>query len=172
MKQIVLIVLLLLIISFSGSAQLTKDDNVKLDEFISKNVKIEADLIRSASLLHLTEVEFFSVIRTADYKGGSSNKYILMKYRGGMQELNSPLPLVSLIRDDYKLKKDVDAKHMQKALSLLFDNGMIGNQEIIQKENQWIFVQNDWFGDKTGFIVNISQKGKVLEIKQSEKLEL
>ncbi len=172
MRQKVFFVLLFLIVSYSGSAQLTKNDNAKLDEFISKNVKVEADLIRSASLLHLTEAEFFSVNRTANYKGGPSNEYILIKHKGVMQELNSPLFLVSLIRDDYKLKKDVDAKHMQKALSLLFDNGMIGNQEIIQKENQWIFVQNDWFGDKSGFIVNISHKGKVLEIKQSEKLEL
>ncbi|MBI9071637.1 MAG: hypothetical protein JEY94_08555 [Melioribacteraceae bacterium] len=169
--------LMFLIITFAYFHQVTcqvpDNENKALDEFISKQIKIEADVIKSAALEHILDALFFNVKRIPLYKGDNSyNEMVLMKNADGIKEFENTDMLIPIIKEDIKLNNEAVAKQFQKVFTLLFKNDIVRNQEIINKDNQWIFVQGEWFGKKTGYIVKTDSNGKVQEIEKSEELKL
>ena len=80
--------------------------------------------------------------------------------------------LVPFIRSDFKLTKQADAAQLSDALKLLLDSASGSEDEIIQKEDQWILVCEEWFGKKKGIVVTTDSKGKVMAMEYSSNLEL
>lgn len=170
-----IIILLLVTFAFCHQSygQISDDENKALDKFIATQTNIEADVIKSSILDKLFDATFFDVKKIPLYSNdGSFSEMVLMKSRLGIHDVENTEILVPLIKDEIILTDETVAKQFQKAFTLLFKHDPVKNPEIIKKENQWIFVQSDWFGEKSGFIVNTDTEGNVKEIFKSGELEL
>lgn len=155
----------------SGFAQITEKESAALDKLIESKVEIEADALKSSVLQKMFDAEFFTVKRIPLYKanGGFSEK-VLMKHDGIMSEVEVAENLVPILKSDFKITDENSARDLKKALALVMP-GMGNDDKIVQKENQWILVCNQFFDDKEGFIVSTETDGKVSNIEYSSELE-
>ena len=79
--------------------------------------------------------------------------------------------LVPFIRSDFKITNQTDAAQLKEALKLLLDSVSGREDEIIQKDDQWILVCDDWFGEKRGFVVITDSNKNIQSIEYSDNLE-
>ncbi len=171
MKQ--LFILLAMLLNFSAFSQLSDAENKALDKLIADKVEIEADVLKSSVLKKMFDTEFYTIKRTPHYKAnGGYFELILMKNDGKMTEVEDAAALVPLFKSDFKMKEESNARDLKMALALLLSSGSGSEDEIIHKENQWILVCEEWFGEKKGFIVSTEPDGKVSKIEYSSKLEI
>ena len=154
-----------------GFAQITEKENAALDKLIESKVEIEADALTSSVLQKMFDAEFFILKRTPLYKSnGGFSELVMMKHDGKMSEVEEAENLVPILKSDYKIADESNARDMKKALTLLLP-GMGNNDKIIRNENQWILVCNEFFDDKEGFVVTTENDGKVSNIEYSSNLE-
>lgn len=171
MKQ--LFFLLAMLFSFSAFSQLSDAENKALDELIATQVEIEADAIKATALKNVFDAAFFRLKTIPHYyNDGGYRETTLIKHNGQMHEVMEADSLVPFIRSDFKLTKQADAAQLKDALKLLLDSASGSEDEIIQKEDQWILVCDDWFGEKRGFVVDTNSTGKVEAIVYSDNLEI
>ena len=170
MKQ--LFFLLAMLCSISAFSQLSDAENKALDKLISSKVEIEADALKSSAIKAIFDTEFFTLKRTPHYnENGGYSETILLKQSGKMVEVSDAEMLVPAIKISYKLSSKTEAQQLKDALALLLVSATGSENEIVQKDNQWILVCEEWFGDKKGFVVTTENSGKISKIEYSSELE-
>ncbi len=163
----------LVLLSFMGNASAQEKENKDLDAFVKSQVEIDVDQIKSSALEKVLNASFFKVKRTKLYENnGGFTETVLMKTGNGMQELYEPKEFIPSIKKDFKLDGDKASEDFQKVLNLLFDVMGSSKQEIVEQDNRWIFVQNEWFGEKQGYVVITDGEGMIIEIEKSDNIEL
>ena len=162
-----------MLFSFSAFSQLSDTENKALDKLISSQVEIEADAIKATALKNVFDAAFFKLKTIPHFNNnGGFHETVLMKQNGEMHEVTEADSLVPYIRGDFRLTKQADAEQLKDALKLLLDSASGREDEIVQKDQQWILVCDEWFGDKRGFVVATNSTGKVEAIEYSDKLEM
>ncbi len=171
MKQ--LSFLLAMLLSYSAYSQLGNAENKALDELIAAQVEIEADAIKATALKKVFDAAFFRLKTIPHYNNnGGFRETVLMKQNGKMLEVMEADSLVPFIKSDFKLNSEADAAQLKDALKLILDSATGSEDEIVQKEDQWILVCEEWFGKKKGIVVTTDSKGKVMAMEYSSNLEL
>ena len=171
MKQ--LFFLLAMLLSFSAYSQLSEAEDKALDELIATQVEIEADAIKATALKKVFDATFFRLKTIPHYNtNGGYSETVLMKQNGKMLEVMEADSLVPFIKSDFKLNSQADAAQLKDALKLILDSATGSEDEIVQKEDQWILVCEEWFGKKKGIVVTTDSKGKVVAMEYSGNLEI
>lgn len=171
MKQ--LFILLAMLCSISAFSQISDAENKALDKLIASKLEIDADALKSSAINALFDAEFFTLKRTPHYnENGGYSETILMKQNGKMVEVSDEELLVPALKSSYKLTSETEAQQLKDALALLLVSASGSENEIVQKDKQWILVCEEWFGDKKGFVVTTETDGKVIKIEYSSELEL
>jgi hypothetical protein len=162
-----------MLFSFSAFSQLSNAENKALDELIANQVEIETDAIKATAVKNVFDAAFFRLKTIPHYNNnGGFHETVLIKHNGKILEVMEADSLVPFIRSDFKLTKQADAAQLKDALKLLLDSASGREDEIVQKDQQWILVCEEWFGDKKGFVVTTEDGGKVIKIEYSSKLEI
>jgi hypothetical protein len=173
MKKELATFLISLLFSFSAFSQLSDAENNALDDLIASQLEIEVDAIKATAVKNVFDAAFFRLKTIPHYNNnGGFHETVLMKLNGRIVEVMEADSLVPFIRSDFKLTRQADAAQLKDALKLLLDSASGREDEIIQKEDQWILVCEEWFGDKKGFVVTTEDGGKVIKIEYSSKLEI
>jgi hypothetical protein len=173
MKEKLAIFLISMLFSFSAFSQLSDAENKALDKLIASKLEIEADAIKATALKNVFDAAFFKLKTIPHFNNnGGFHETVLMKQNGKMLEVMESGSLVPFIRSDFKLTCQADAAQLKDALKLILDSATGSEDEIVQKDQQWILVCDEWFGDKRGFVVATNSNGKVESIEYSDKLEI
>lgn len=162
-----------ILLSFSAFSQLSDAENKALDKLIASKVEIDADVLKSSVIKKVFDGKFYTLKRTPHYdQNGGYSEMVLMKQNGKMIEVDDAKLLVPQIKNSFKLTNETEARQLKDALALLLESGAGSENEIVQKDKQWILVCAEWFGDKNGFVVTTENGGKVSKIEYSSELEL
>ena len=172
MKKELVTFLISLLFSFSAFSQLSDAENKALDDLIASQIEIEVDAIRVSALKTVFDAAFFKLKTIPHYdNNGGFHETVLMKHNGKITEVMEADSLVPFIRSDFKITNQTDAAQLKEALKLLLDSASGREDEIIQKEDQWILVCDDWFGEKRGFVVITDSNKNIQSIEYSDNLE-
>ncbi len=103
---------------------------------------------------------------------GGFSEIVLVNQDGKMVEVTDAETLLSFINADFRLDNQATASQLKDALILLLNRSTDTAEEIVQKENQWILVCEEWFGEKNGFVVDTDSNGKITTMNYVSDLEI
>lgn len=162
-----------MLFSFSAFCQLSEAEHNAIDKLIDSQVEIEAHALKSRVVESIFDAAFFKVRTIPHYNNnGGFSEIVLVKQAGKMLEVTNAEILLPLIKADFRLNSQAKASQLKEALSLILNNSTDTEDEIVQKENQWILVCEEWFGEKNGFVVDTDSNGKVIAINYISDLEI
>jgi hypothetical protein len=176
--MILLIVALCSVPAISMAKDLTADEQAFFDKNISAVVKITPSRLDDPAMDKVFAAPFYEV--TIEVKGGdgSTTTYKLMVARvgSGLASQDRPssdadLPdFQKMIKPDFKLKIDDDAKTFQQALDAAYP--IVGDDdkkaEAFQHTgNQWVFIRGVFFNKHLGYVVQTNDDGTIASVKFS-----
>jgi hypothetical protein len=151
-------------------------DNQLIDKAVSKMVTIEKKRIAGDTISKVLtgSVYQIDIITTINNSSSTSTCYIVVK-DGKLIELedmseNRPMArLLSLMRKDFYLKSENDAKIFETVLDKIFPLGWSDKdaKEHMKAANKWYFIRGKFFDSKKGFIVTIDPASKITAIEYS-----
>ena len=160
---------------------LPTDEKAFLDQHISDLVKIEYVRVSDPAVLKVFATPFTTVnIDISDGDGGTNHNSILVARRDDkLAGITRPSTdgdcpgIQQMLRPDFRLKNDNDARVFQAALDAVFP--IIGSSDQKAKAfkhagPQWKFVRGDFFEAKMGFLVTTDKNGAVTGVSYVMKL--
>jgi hypothetical protein len=176
MKKIFGILLILGIAVIKTDAQVVSDPDIYLiDKYINSILTIEKVKITSDTLAKVFKGNFYDVTPTATFENGSANfgnyklvildgKISILEDLGTTQKAEK---LFSLLREDFYIRNEKDAKMFETALDYVYPIGYSGNLKykmFLKKDGKWYFIRGDFFDDRLGFIVTLDANSKITAI--------
>lgn len=156
----------------TGNAQISDMESNALDQLIADNVAISADIYSSKKISAVCTAQFFKVKQVPKYRSdGMYNEILLMKTSEGYSELQYAEDLLPIINSDFYLTNKKDASKFEALLDELYPVFSQSAKQILQNENQWIFVRSDSWGEKEGTIVTVDADGKIVQIASNQTIE-
>jgi hypothetical protein len=154
-------------------AQLSDKEYAELDQLIGNQIQYEVDPVRSSSIKQLYDGEFFKVKRIQAFNSnGSYSEALFIKANGELTELTDASVLAKYMNKAFVIKTEQDAKLLQSSITQLLDDGNGGTQSLIKKDDTWLLIQSEWFGEKRGYVVTLDTAGKIQTICYSDNLTL
>jgi hypothetical protein len=173
----VLVYIILLAISFSkiNGQELSENENTFFDDLIKSKIVTEKTKIDSDTLAKVFTGTFYTVGAGFSSVDGVSMclNYLFVMKDGQLIEFDSRtdsmLTLVSLLRNDFFIKNESDAKIFETVLNKIYPVSWINEEyvEIIKKDNNWYFIRGEFFDSKSGYIVSLDQNSKITNIAYS-----
>ncbi|MDQ1296120.1 MAG: hypothetical protein QG611_98, partial [Bacteroidota bacterium] len=76
---------------------------------------------------------------------------------------------VSLVRTDFYLKSETDAKIFETALDKIYPISDMNKEykEHLKIDDKWYFIRDKFFDSKSGYIITLDQNSRILNISQS-----
>ncbi len=144
----------------SAPSNITDADIAKIEEYLNQRNTLDREIITSEFLESVFDGLFYQVYSK------NKLKHIAVQQHGSYFELKDYSMLISLIKADFKLTDDKQAKLFQDALNVIFpvDAYNKKNVENYKVENEWVFVRGEAFGNKVGIIAKLNDSGEILEI--------
>jgi hypothetical protein len=178
MKNIFGIILIFSISLIKINAQdIPATDNLLIEKFMKSVTSIEKVKIDSDTLAKVFTGAYYQVTTVFTIKDGTSSceSYKLVVKNGDLIELEDlgitkKLDILfSLLRDDFYLKNEGDAKVFETSLDKIYPLGWsdADNKEHLKKGNQWYFVRGKFFDSKKAFIVTLDQNSRISQIDYS-----
>lgn len=168
------ITLFLIGLSFFGFGQqiLSGKEHRGLDSLIKENVIKDYELIKSKAIQQVLAGDFFYV-KMQNYisNSGSYHEYRLTEIQGRLLELNDVKRLLFVIRKDFKINSEVNALKFERMLGVLFPPFSISSITHYKKNDSWVFIRENSFDEKNGFIVKIDKKGKIISIEEKDNIQ-
>jgi hypothetical protein len=150
------------------------DDLAGIKAMLSSEISFEKQKIQSDVLPQIFDASFYTIIFTEqETSGGSrSQEFIAYAANGAYAELKEKEDLIFLIKEDFVIN-EANALLFQEALDVLypldyFDKKAKTNYK---KDNKWIFVRSDSFGEKKGFVLFMNGSGKITGLKADTEIE-
>jgi hypothetical protein len=167
-----------MIFSFSllkiNAQEISEKENSLLDNFIKSKISITKEKIVSDTLPKVFTGTFFKVDAGFAFGDGGTFSGLLfvikdgkmIEYVGRTDSLNT---LLSLIRKDFYLKTEADAKIFETSLDKLFPISWtsISEKEHLKLNNKWYFIRAKFFDSKSGYIVTLDKNSNISEISYS-----
>jgi hypothetical protein len=163
------------IISFSilkvNAQELSEKENSQLDNFIKSKISIKKEKVVSDTLEKVFTGTFFKVEAGFSFGDGGMFSGLLFVLKdekmienvGRTDSLNT---LLSLVRKDFYLKTEADAKIFETSLDKLFPISWTSVEEKahLKIKNQWYFIRGKFFDSKSGYIVTLDKNSNISDI--------
>lgn len=169
------------------AAENTTEDEALIAAEVQKMFKVTsvATKLDSPALKKVTDAAIYDVKVTVKGPDSSSTTSTIrmMKGAGGIVALKSPTTnestpwLMDLIKKDFKLKTNEDAKTVEDALDVLYPiSDSFGGKDLKAKaikreDGQVTFIRGEFFDHLKGFIFEIDEKGTISKVHYSLKLD-
>jgi hypothetical protein len=173
MKKSICFIIILSLLGMKTFAQGTADkESSMLDNYIKSKVSISKTRIVSDTLARVFAGSFYKVdagFMFTDEMSYCSGSILDIK-DGAIFALDSRSDSMfvfkSLVRKDFSLKTESDAKLFEGCLDRLFpmDEMKRKEKEHLKKDNKWYFIRDTFFDSKSGYIVSVDPNGKILNI--------
>ena len=173
MKKAILYIMALSSLFLKVNAQeISEKDNSLIDDLIKSKIFIQKEKIVSDTLAKVFNGTFFKVdagFSFSDESGYCSGDLFIIKDGecaplGGRSD--SMHILVSLVRPDFYIKSEVDARIFETALDKIYPIGMMGGEykEHLKINTKWYFIRDKFFDSKSGYIVTLDKNSKISNI--------
>jgi hypothetical protein len=176
MKKYYLFIALVFCLLVNASGQnINSNENAVLDKLIQSRLRIEKEKIISDSLAKVFNGTFFRVrFGSFSADGGEWCGNSIVVLLGGKliefeSRTDSILPLLSLVKKEFSLKTQTDAKVVESALAKIYPPSEFSDEkpEIIHNGNNWYFIRGKFFDSKSGYIVSVDQNLRISNIAYS-----
>jgi hypothetical protein len=160
---------------------LSAEDQAFFDKHSSDVVQLDAKRLDLPAFVKVFSTPFYTVRVTIKQSDGDMNNDIVVARVDdklvcvGRPSSDVDLPeFVKMIKSDFKLKTDDDAKTMQTALDAAYP--IIGSDDDKKAEafkhvgDQWIFIRGNFFQDKMGYVFDVDADGTIKSTKFKLKL--
>jgi len=156
----------------------TAEDKAFFEKQVGKLVKLEAQPLTGESLGKVFTAKFFNLEVRIGADGGGMD-LIVARSGDNIVEVTKPgstsdMPdLKALVKADFKLKTEANAKTFEAALDQLypidarFDKEDLKAKAIKQKGTEWTFIRGKFFDDFKGIIVKTDADGNITSIQHS-----
>jgi hypothetical protein len=158
-----------------NAQEISEKDNSLLDNFIKSKITIIKEKIVSDTLARVFAGTFYKVDAgfkfTDDMTYCSGDLFVIKDGALFVLEgrMDSMLTLVSLVRTDFYLKSETDAKIFETALDKIYPISDLNKEykEHLKIDDKWYFIRDKFFDSKSGYIITLDQNSKILNISQS-----
>jgi hypothetical protein len=168
-------IIYLAILSFSimrvSAQELSEKENSLLDNFIKSKISIKKEKVVSDTLEKVFTGTFFKVDAGFSFGDGGMLSGLLFVLKnekmienvGRTDSLNT---LLSLVRKDFYLKTEADAKIFETSLDKLFPISWTSTEEKehLKINNKWYFIRAKFFDSKSGYIVTLDKNSNIADI--------
>ena len=170
-KPICLIMIFSMLILKISAQEISEADNSLIDDFVKSHVAVTKEKIISDTLQNVFNGTFFKISAGFNFdENGGSTGYIFAIKGGELFAIENPtvnMPVLSsLVKTDYYLKSETDAKKFETALDKIFPIAWpeSDKKEHLKLSNKWYFIRNKFFDSKSGFIVTVDNNSKITDI--------
>lgn len=157
---------------------LSPADQAFLDKHMADVVKVTPRHVENAAVVKTFKAPIYELEITINQgdNGSSSQKQLAARVDDKLMALSRPgstgdCPwLAAMIRPDFTLHGDADAKTMQDAFDLVFAPFTDDDKKNVafrHKGHEWTFIRGKFFDKKLGFILTTDDQGKVISAKFS-----
>jgi hypothetical protein len=167
----------LIIFTFSflkiNAQEISEKENSLLDSFINSKVSTSKEKIVSDTLEKVFNGTFFNVHVGFSFGDAGSQLFLFVirdgkgiEYVSSSDSLNT---LLSLVKKDFFLRNNADAKIFETCLDKLFPISWTsaGDKEHLKIDGKWYFVRGKFFDSKSGYIVTLDNNSKISDIAYS-----
>jgi opacity protein-like surface antigen len=165
-------------------AALSQEERAFFDKNISKIVQVEPSRLSDSSLERVFQAPFYKVTITINQGESGTQTMDLTVARVGQELVDVSLPgtnqdlpqFKKMLKPDFKLKTDKDAKDLQAALDILYPiSSSFGGEDAKAKAikhsgKQWTFVRGVFFKKNKGFSFTTDANGTITDVKYSLEL--
>lgn len=161
---------LLFLFLLTSSRMNAQNETAIIDKFYESNFRIEKEPLVSDALKKALSGTYYRVNAGWTYMEGEFTEYCSVTtavVNNGKAEILdlSGKNLLPLVRKDFALKTEEDAKALEAAIDLIFplimDEGVKAHNKT---GNKWFFVRSKYFEDKTAYVVTIDANSKITGI--------
>ena len=160
---------------------LTPAQRQLFEEHWLSQVKLQVRPINAPALSKVFAGGVYEVTTTKELGGGGTSEERQRVVFDGKQfapieqpGTNQDFPfLLNLIKSEFRLATQSQAKQFEAALDALYDGISVGDEpkQIKQQGNQWIFVRGKFFEDLSGYILTTKADGKITKVAYSLKIK-
>ena len=150
------------------------EDMTGIEALMSGEISFEKEKIQSDVLQQVFNAVFYTIVFTEQETAESSRTQTFIAYfaNGVYAELKEKEDIIFLIKKDFVLNEE-NAIIFQDALDVLypldyFDKKVKTNYK---KDNQWVFVRSESFGEKKGFVLFINGSSKIIGLKADVEIK-
>lgn len=151
------------------------DDEIKaITDYYAQKTTYTKSVLPSQALSTVFGRTFYAVnerFQCDEYSYEESN-FIAYAIGDKCEVLKDKKQLEGIIATTYKVKEEKDALVFQDALNALYPPGTFAKKHIqcYKNANQWMFIRDESFGKKEGFIVEVNESGEVLGVNYSKEI--
>jgi hypothetical protein len=173
MKNLICFILFFSFLMMNINAQeISEKDNSLLDNFIKSKISIVKVKIESDTLSKVFSGAFYKVDAgfafTENMSYCSGDVFVIKEGALYVMEgkTDSMRTLVSLVKNDFFLKGETDAKAFEMALDKIYPMSEMNekHKEHLKSGGKWYFIRDEFFDSKSGFTVTLDQNSRILNI--------
>jgi hypothetical protein len=168
----------IMILSFSilkiNAQEVSESPNLPLDNFIKSKLSIKKEKVVSDTLEKVFNGTFYKVEIGFSFGDAGAWTGIVFVVKGDkliqcVNRTDSLNTLLSLVKKDFSIKTNADAKIFETSLDKLFPVSWTSaeNKEHLKIKNQWYFIRDKFFDSKSGYIVTLDNNSKISDIAYS-----
>lgn len=155
-------------------SNLTKEQAILIDAFISERFSYTKEVIDSAALAEVFDAKFYKITeKVLDTWGSSSTQGLAIEFKGKFKVLREKKELTILVKKGFKLKIEENALFFEKALDALYPLNVFDEKkkEHFLKDGKWYFVREESFDVKRAICVELDDKGRIVKINNLKDVE-
>ena len=158
------------------------DDTKAVEKEVLNRIKITPKKIESLALQKVFSATFYQVKIAIKQGGGTSTSTMSLALNQGKfvdletNGTNQKMPvLLSVVKKDFKLKSESDAKVFQEALDKVYPIRGFGSDKdvkaIKKTDAGWTFIRGKFFKNLSGFIIKTDAAGSIKAIDFSLRIK-
>lgn len=160
--------------SAMGQSIPTSDDEL-INNYISSTMSIKKEKLESESLARVFNGSFYKATPAYSRNGGTATceVYNVVIMNGKLAELEEITEtktmdqMFSLLKKDFTIKGESDAKIFEEALDAIYPLGWsddAGDKKHFFKDGKWYFLRGTFFDSKKAFILTLNQSSAISQI--------
>lgn len=148
-------------------------DIAAIDKLLENRYTIGGKALDHEEMELIFSAKFFNLeVTTQEEDYQSSSYYLAYNFGGEFKVLENKAGLLPLMNKDYTINEK-SAVQFENVLDVLFPLGHFekDDKENFRKGNQWIFVRDESFGEKSGIVVDFDANGKLTKIDEQSNIQ-
>ncbi len=172
----------LLVTSTVFAAPMTDEESKAVEAEVMRRITTSTKKLDSEALSKAFVASFYEVdVKVSQGNSSQTVGLQLARVDGKFLDVDSPTTnqstpwLKKMLRPEFRLKSDEDAKVLEAALDAIYPISTFHNKkspkEIRHDGNKWIFVRGTFFDDVSGYIVTTDADGAVTAVDYSLRIK-